>query len=170
MIKRIPFLFLVFTLFTFQLAAQTHQRGHGAASVQELGQTVVNALKDNQFTTLNSYLPDDVELRILRRRSSPDMRALLEKTSPDSIKQSLQANFNNIVTQTTANTFNWNNYQLSDTKATQADKKNRALFRVQVSITNLAGQEQQLYFEAIRIRNRYFLFKQMIFHAGAQPN
>ena len=170
MIKKIPFLLFVFTLLTFQLAAQTHQRGHGAASLQELGQSVFNALKENQFTTLNTYLPDEVELRILKRRSSPDMRALLEKTTPDRVKQSLQANFSNITTQTTGNAFNWNNYQLSNTKATQIDKKNRALFRVQVTIANMAGQEQQLYFEALHIRNQYFLFKQLLFQAGGQPN
>lgn len=170
MAKKIPFLLFIFSLFTFQLAAQTHQRGHGAANVQELGQTVFSALKENQFASLNHYLPDEIELRILKRRSSADMRALLEKTTPDSIKQSLQANFNNIITQTTGNAFNWNNYQLSNTNASQIDKKNRALFRVQVTITNLAGQEQQLFFEALHIRNRYFLFKQLLFQAGGQPN
>src|SRR5687767_944772 len=129
--KKLSFLLFVLVVFTLQVSAQTHRRGHGAATVQELGQSVFNALRENQFGTLSNYLPDDVELRVLRRRSSVDMKALLDQTSPDSIKQSLQANFNQITTQTTGNAFNWNNYQVSDTKASQIDKKNPLLYRVQ---------------------------------------
>ena len=167
--KKLPFLIFFFTCLVFQLSAQTHQRGHGAASIQELGQSVFNAFKDNQFSSLQNYLPDEVELRVLRRRSSVDMRALLDQTTPDSIKQSLQANFNNIIAQTTANTFNWHNWQLADIKATQADKKNRALYRVQVNLADMAGNQQQILFEAIQIRKRYFLFKQIVFKGGNLP-
>lgn len=168
--KKTALLFLFFCFLASQLSAQTHRRGHGAASVQELSQSVFNALKENQFGNLQNYLPDEVELRVLRRRSSVDMRALLDQTSPDSLKQSLQSNFNAIIAQTTANTFNWHNWQPADIKATQADKKNRALYRVQVNLADLAGNQSVLLFEAIQIRNRYFLFKQMVFKPVNQPN
>ncbi len=159
--------FLIFTI--FQLPAQTHQRGHGAVTVQELSQSVFSALKDNQFGSLNNYLPDEVELRILRRRSSMDMRAVLDNTSPAGIKETLQQNFNDIITQTTGNAFNWNNYQLADAKASQIDKKNPLLYRIQMSVTNMEGAQHQVLFEGLRIRNRYYLFKQLVFESGQQP-
>lgn len=156
-------LLLLFFLFLLVLpaSAQTHRRGHGAANVQELGQSVFNALKDNQFSTLSNYLPDEVELRILRRRSSADMRAVLDQTSPDSVKQIFQRNFNQIAQQTTGNAFNWQNWELSDTKASQIDKKNPLLYRVTLTMANPAGAQQTLLFEALQIRRRFYLFNKI---------
>src|SRR6478736_3281824 len=159
--KNLLLLFCLFLLLVLPASAQTHRRGHGAANVQELGQSVFNALKDNQFATLNNYLPDEVELRILRRRSSADMRAVLDQTSADSVKQIFQRNFNQLTQQSTGNAFNWQNWQLSDTKASQIDKKNPLLYRIILTLGNPQDGQQTVLFEALQIRRRFYLFNKI---------
>lgn len=161
--KNLLCFFALLLLFVIPASAQTHRRGHGAATAQELGQSVFNALKENRFEMLNNYMPDDVEMRVLRRRSSADMRAVLDQLSPDSVRQIFQRNFNQITQQTTANAFNWQNWQLSDTKPQQIDKKNPALYRVSLTIANLQGAQQTILFEALQIRRRFFLFNKITF-------
>ena len=170
--KKFALLLPLLCLFFLQAKGQkTHRalirRGHGAATVQELGQAVFSALQQNQFNSLDNFLPDEVELRVLKKRSSEDMRLVLEKTTPDSIKQNLQREFNYIIDQTTANMLNWTDWQLADTKATRRDKKNPLFYRIQVQFADQQGTERNLFFEALHIRGRYFLFKQLVFKSEA---
>jgi hypothetical protein len=162
-------LFVCFFVFFYpeMVSAQSHRaairNGHGATNPQEIGQAVFSALQQNQFGNVQQYLPDEIELRILTRRSSEDMRALLQILTPDSIKRNLQKEFNQISEESTANAFNWQDWQPADTKLQQRDPKNRLLYRAQVTLANVAGAEKYLLFEAIKIRNRYFLFRQIDF-------
>lgn len=144
---------------------QTEQprKGHGASTDQEIGQAVFNALQQNQFSTLDNYLPDEAELRTLKRKSSEDMRQLMLHTTPDSIRYNLQRQFSIMMDQASEAMLNWNGVNVSGIKATRRDTKNPFLYQVQLTIANPAGSEKQILFEAIRIRSRYFLFKQMGF-------
>jgi hypothetical protein len=169
--KRLLFLTLFFFAIILVSSAQNHRaairRGHGAAKPQELAQAVYGAFQQNRFENVQQYLPDEVELRILKRRSSEDMRALLQVLTPDSIKQSLQREFNHISEQSTANAFNWQDWQLADTRLSQRDAKNRMLYSVEISIADAAGNTKYLVFEAIKIKTRYFLFRQIAFRDKA---
>jgi hypothetical protein len=160
--KKLPFLIAVFLLFLVTTQAKNQRKGRGAAKVQELGQAVFSALQQNQFNNLHNYLPEENELKILKRRSSEDMRLVLEKTTRDSIRENLQRDFTVINEKATENTINWSEWQPTDTKATRRDRKNPLLFRTEMTLTHASGAESSVLFEAVRIRNRYFLFKQMI--------
>jgi len=169
--KRLLFLTLFFFALIQVSSAQSHRaairRGHGATKPQELAQAVFSAFQQNRFENMQQYLPDEVELRILKRRSSEDMRALLQVLTPDSIKQNLQREFNNISEQSTASAFNWQDWQLADTKLSQRDTKNRMLYSVEVAIADAAGNTKYVVFEAIKIKTRYFLFRQIAFRDKA---
>jgi hypothetical protein len=168
--KKILLLLPLLCLLLFQAKGQkTHRKliksGHGAATVQELGQAVFSAMQQNQFNSLDNFMPDEVELRVIKRKSSEDMKLVLEKTTADTIKQSLQREFNYITDQTTANMLNWTDWHLADTKATKHDPKNPLLYRIQVKFADQLGVERNLFFEALHIRGRFFLFKQLVFKA-----
>ncbi|MBK0404054.1 hypothetical protein I5M27_13750 [Adhaeribacter sp. BT258] len=162
--KKLPFLIAACLLFMFTAQAQDVQKGRGAATIQELGQAVFNALQHNQFQELQNYLPGDTELKVLKRRSSEDMRLLLERTTPDSIRQNMQRDFNSISEQAIQNTINWSEWQPTNAKTTRRDRKNPLLYRAEITLANPAGGQRTLLFEVIRIRGNYFLFKQMVFH------
>jgi hypothetical protein len=165
--KKFLFLFPVLFLFcsTFQVRAQSAspRKGHGAATVQELGQAVFNALQQNQFSSLENFLPDDTDLKALRRKSSEDMRLVLERTTPDTVRQNLQKQFSFMMDRASAGMFNWSAWTLAATKATRQDPKNPFLYKVRVAIADAAANEKYVLFEAFQIRNRYFLFKQLDF-------
>jgi hypothetical protein len=161
--KKLPFLLVACFFFLLNAQAQNLRNGRGAANVQELGQAVFHALQHNQFEELQNYLPNDTELKILKRRSSEDMRLVLERTTPDSIRQNLQRDFNQLVEQATQNTLNWTEFQPTNTKAIRRDRKNPLLYRVEITFANAAGTERTILAEAVRIRGRFFLFKQMVF-------
>ncbi|MFC5271788.1 hypothetical protein [Adhaeribacter terreus] len=162
--KKLPFLLAAFLFILFQAQAQNLRKGRGAGKVQELGQAVFEGLQHNQFNNLQNYLPNDTELKILKRRSSEDMRLVLEKTTPDSIKQNLLRDFNLIQEQATQNMVNWNEWQPTDTKVSRRDRKNPLLYRAEMALAHASGAENSVLFEVVRIRGRYFLFKQMVFH------
>jgi hypothetical protein len=160
--KNLPFLISAIFLLIFNTQAQAPRKIIGATKIQELGQALFNAVKQNQFKDLEQYMPTDAELKILKRRSSEDMRLVLEQTSKDSIRRNLQSDFNTIIQQGTTNVFNWNDWQVTDTKLSRRDRKNPLLFRAELKLANASGSENALLFEAVRIKGRFYLFKQMV--------
>lgn len=138
----------------------------GAAKLEELSRAVFSALQQNRPENLDNFLPQAGDLRLLRRKSSADMKAVLDQNTPETIKQNLLRDFNEILLQTTALTLNLSEWELTGTKVSQLDKKNRQLYRVQLTVINKDASENQVYFEAFKIRNRYFLFRQMLFKAN----
>ncbi len=165
--KKLLFLALFFYAFSGIASAQNHQdanhNGHGATSTEEIGQAVFTALQQNRFDNLQNYLPDDAELRQLKHQSSKDMRAMLQTLSPDSIKLNLQTQFARLSKESTENAFSWQEWALADTKSTQRDARNPGLHSVKIQIADATGNTNAIMFEAIKVRNRFFLFRQMVF-------
>ena len=154
--------FLLAAVFLLLLTAQARTPQKGAPKVQELSQAIYNAIRQNQFDNINPYIPGDTELKILKRRSSEDMRLILERTTPDSLRNNLQRDLSTIIEQSTSRMLNWTEWQLADTRLSRRDKKNPLLYRAEMHLTNAAGAESIILFEAVRIRGRFYLFKQMV--------
>lgn len=169
--KTLFFLFSLLFLHMLAIAQTTAARkmgnSGGAARTEELGRAVFNALQTNRPGELNNYFPQAGDLRLLKRKSSPDMRAVLDQNTPETIRQNLTNDFNQVVQEATASTVNLSEWQLSHTKASQVDRKNRNLFRVALTLTDRSGAEKTILFEAFRVRSRYFLFRQMLLKPAA---
>ncbi|HSI89861.1 MAG TPA: hypothetical protein VK927_02035, partial [Adhaeribacter sp.] len=129
-----------------------------------------SAFKDNRFQNLNNYFPDEVEWRVLQRRSSKDMQLVLERSSPDTLRYNLQRDFNQVMQEATGKGFNWTEWELADVQATRRDRKDPLLYSVQVNLTNATGAQETLWFEAVKVRGRFFLFKKLVFNPAPAPD
>ena len=135
--------------------------GRGAATVTELANVVFAAIQSNDFEQLPLYLPTDAELSTLKKKSSEDLRALLDELTTARLTSRLKESFNTVIQEGIAKTLNISELTLADARAGQPDAKNKMLLPVTATLTTRANQALPLRFEALQINGRYFLFQRI---------
>lgn len=133
----------------------------GAANASELARMVLQAIQNNNFEDLNAFLPDDAAINLLKKKGSEDLKALLENTSADDLKNNIKIKFDDLVQQGVSRTINWSEMALAETKVGKGSAKNPMVQPVILTFTNKAKQPVQLTLETARLNNRFYLFQRM---------
>lgn len=141
--------------------SELNTNAKGAANVTELATGLLQALQANNFEQINTYLPGEEELALLKRRSSQDMKAVLENLTADDYKNNLKAEYEKLVQQGVGKTLNWTDMHVMDALPGKGTRKNKMLQPVEAVFQNKQNQSVRVAFEAVKLNNRYYLFQRM---------
>jgi hypothetical protein len=133
----------------------------GAANLTELGNALFQALQANDFELLTGYLPAEAELALLKKKGSADLRALLEANSAAEMEDRFKTDFQTLVQQAVSRSLNWSDLSLAEARAGSPDPKNPMLLPVELRLQSRQNQLLTIRFEAVRLQNRYFLFRRV---------
>lgn len=134
---------------------------NGAANVTELATGLLQALQANNFDQITTYLPGEAELALIKRRSSADMKAVVQELSLADYRSNLKAEYQALVQQGISNTLNWTDMQVVEAQVGKGTRKNQLLQPVLAILQNKQNQQVQVAFEVIKLNRRYYLFQRM---------
>jgi hypothetical protein len=133
----------------------------GAASLNELANTVLQAIQTNNFNALNAFLLGEEELVILKKRGSEDMKALLETQKAENLRRNLQTGYEAIIQQGISKTINWSDISVTEVRTGKGSAKNQELRPATILLMDKQNQPLQLQVGIVKLRNRFYLFRQM---------
>lgn len=131
----------------------------GAASLSELANALLQALQANSAEQLTIYLPTDAEIAVLKKQGSEDMKAVLEEQSVADLRNGFETDFSALMQHGVDKTLNWSEMQVAETMAGKPTPKNRMLYPVEMILQTKQHRLVLIVFEAVKINNRYFLFR-----------
>lgn len=136
----------------------------GTATIDELSQALYAAIQAGSIGSVDSYFPTEQELAALKEKGSPDMAALLENLNPEQVMTQFKEDYTQMIEESMNRKINWSEAMLSDTKPRrQTNQEDQNLFPVEMVLTNKANQQFNIVFEAVKLNDRYFLFRRLTF-------
>lgn len=133
----------------------------GAANPQELAQTVLQAIQQNNPAGLDAFLLEDAEYVQLKQKGSEDMKAFLESTPVADLKNTFRNGYDELIKKGISQTINWMELEVSEARLGKGTAKNTQLQPVTVILTDKQNQSLTLLLEIIKINKRYFLFRKI---------
>jgi hypothetical protein len=118
-------------------------------------------LQANDFGLLTGYLPADTDLAPLKQKGSEDLRAVLETNNAAAMQNRFKTDFQTLIQQGISRALNWSDLSLAEARAGKPDPKNPMLLPVALRLQNKQNQFLTIRFEAIRLHDRYYLFRRV---------
>lgn len=88
----------------------------GAASQADLTEVLFLAIKENNFTALINYLPDDHHLEVLKNETNALDKVFYENLTAESIRIHTEENFSQVIKTGIDHEVNWSSLQLMEKK------------------------------------------------------
>ncbi|HEX8545851.1 MAG TPA: hypothetical protein VF691_02755 [Cytophagaceae bacterium] len=132
----------------------------GAASEKELSTLIFEAIKNNQFESLQNYIPAENELEYLRATSTEKNKPLFENLQPDKLNVYTRRNFDLVIQKGIENNINWSSTQLIDYQTRQCSIEKIGC-KVFITIQDAVGKSVSLSYDIININDKWFLFQGM---------
>jgi hypothetical protein len=152
---------LLLALLAGPLLRAAAKSSKGAANVTELGNALFQALQANDFELLTGYLLSDTDLALLRQKGSEDLRAVLEANTAETMDNQFKTDFQTLVQQGVTRALHWSDLSLAEARAGKPDPKNQMLLPVELRLQSKQNQLLTIRFEAVRLHNRYYLFRRV---------
>ncbi len=131
----------------------------GAASPDELGKYVFEALQNNRFESIEHFFPSEADLNSTEKRTpDEDLQVVLEDHSIDDLKSSFRADFEALQNKSLEQKVSFQEINLMEVEAGAPRKANRVI-PVNLLLSDRSNQTMALVFEALKINGRYFLFQ-----------
>jgi hypothetical protein len=130
----------------------------GATSSAELSEAFFNAVKQNDFSMLRSYIPEQTEMEYFRKSCSIQQKPLCESIDGEELKSNTETNFKKLVQKGIDKEINWSQIELIDKKVL-VDPKNGLRSKVILNAQDMKGQTIKMSFDVIQIKDKYFIFQ-----------
>jgi hypothetical protein len=130
----------------------------GAESVAELSEVFFNSVKENDFSMLGNYIPEQTEMEYFRKSCSIQQKPLCESIDEEELKSNTEANYKKLVQKGIDKEINWSQIELTDKKIIP-DPKNNLRSKVLLSVQDMKGKTIKMSFDMIRIKDKYFIFQ-----------
>jgi hypothetical protein len=147
--------FLNFSMVLMEAAAIGKR---GAENKSELSQVVFNAMRQNDFSLLSNYIPQQNELEAYRANCSVKDKPLCESVDAEKLKANTEANFNKVIKKGIDKEINWSESELVDKKIME-DKTDQLKSKVMLSIQDMRGMNFKVSFDVIKIKDKWFIFQ-----------
>jgi len=132
----------------------------GAKSSTELSEAFFNSIRQNDFSMLRNYIPEQTEMEYFRKSCSIQQKPLCESINGEELKTNTEANYNKLLQKGIDKEINWSQIELIDKKII-ADPANSLRSKVSLSVQDMKGKVINMSFDQIRIKDKYFLFQGM---------
>lgn len=133
----------------------------GAATPDELANSVLLAIQENNVGELNAFLLSDEEIVLVKSQGSEDLKAYLESITATDLQNNFRRNYQNLIAQGLSQTIKWSDYSVSEARLGEGSAKNKFLQPLTVTLTDKQNRPLELALETIKLNNRYFLFRQI---------
>jgi hypothetical protein len=130
----------------------------GARNSAELSEAVFNSLKQNDFSILKNYIPEQAEMEYFRKSCSLRQKPMCEAINGEELKSNTEANYKKLVQKGIDKEINWSQIELID-KKNITDPANNLRSKVSLSVQDMKGRIINMSFDQIRIKDKYFLFQ-----------
>jgi hypothetical protein len=154
MLKTVPILLILLSIHLIDEDIEIEKRG--AFKRKEITGALANALKMNDFNLLSSYIPDENELRYLKKHSSQKDKYIYDQIDPESFKIQTRQNFEAVEEAGIDHQVNWAETELVDQQELQKNETNYTVF---MALQDMSGKTVQLSYDAIKIKEKWFLFQ-----------
>jgi hypothetical protein len=148
----------IFLNFSFDFMAALATGKRGAENKNELSEVLFNAMKNNDFSELVNYIPQQNELEAYKKNCSIKDKPLCESVDAEKLKSNTEANFNKVIKKGIDREINWSEAELVDKKILE-DKNDPLKSKIIVSIQDMKGVIMKISFDVIRIKDKWFIFQ-----------
>ncbi|MFL5730970.1 MAG: hypothetical protein ACJ75J_15890 [Cytophagaceae bacterium] len=130
----------------------------GAKSSAELSEIFINSVRQNDFSMLRNYIPEQTEMEYFRKSCSIQQKPLCESIDDEELKSNTESNYRKLVQRGIDKELNWSQIELID-KKTISDPKNNLRSRVVMNVQDMKGKSMKMSFDVIQIKDKYFIFQ-----------
>jgi hypothetical protein len=130
----------------------------GAKSSAELSETFFNSIRQNDFSMLRNYIPEQTEMEFFRKSCSIQQKPLCESIDGEELKSNTESNYKKLVQKGIDKEINWSQVELIDRNIIE-DPKNSLRSKVILNVQDLKGNSIKFSFDVIQIKDKYFIFQ-----------
>jgi hypothetical protein len=130
----------------------------GAQSSTELSEAFFNSIRQNDFSMLRNYIPEQTEMEYFRKSCSIQQKPLCEAIDGEELKANTETNYKKLVQKGIDKEINWSQIELIDKKII-ADPTNNLRSKVMLSVQDTKGKTMKISFDVIQIKDKYFIFQ-----------
>ena len=130
----------------------------GAKSSAELSEIFFNSMRQNDFSMLRNYIPEQTEMEYFRNSCNIQQKPLCEAIDDEELKSNTEANFKKLVQKGIDKEINWSQIELVE-KNSIADPRNTLRSKMILNVQDTKGRGMKMSFDIIRIKDKYFIFQ-----------
>ena len=130
----------------------------GARSSAELSEAFFNSIRQNDFSMLRNYIPEQTEMEYFRKSCNIIQKPLCESIDGEELKLNTEANYKKLVQKGIEKEINWSQIELIDRKIIE-DPKNSLRSKVLLGVQDMKGKTMNMSFDVIQIKDKYFIFQ-----------
>jgi hypothetical protein len=130
----------------------------GAKSRAELSEIFFNSIRQNDFSMLRNYIPEQTEMEYFRKSCSIQQKPLCESIDDEELKSNTEVNFKKLVQKGIEKEINWSQIELME-KNSIDDPKNSLRSKMILNVQDMKGRSMKISFDVIRIKDKYFIFQ-----------
>ena len=130
----------------------------GAKSRTELSEAFLNSIKENDFSMLRNYIPEESEMESFRKSCSIRQKPLCEAVDGEEVKSNTETNYKKLVQKGIDKEINWSQIELTDKKIIE-DPENSLRSKILLSVQDMKGTAVNISFDVLRIKDKYFIFQ-----------
>ncbi|MDX5347852.1 MAG: hypothetical protein LPK19_11455 [Hymenobacteraceae bacterium] len=141
----------------------------GAATIPELGFALFTALKAQDASTLNLYIPEKLEMDYLRQKGTGPAKAVTDSVTADELAKAIKRDFQRVIEEGRSRNINWSQVGLKEVEVVLPSIKDGSMKVLRVIVQEPNGKEMGVVFESIKTQDRHYLFRNMRISTGNAP-
>jgi hypothetical protein len=130
----------------------------GAENGTELSEIFFNSIRQNDFSMLWNYIPEQSEMEYFRKSCSIQQKPMCEAIDDEELKSNTQANYKKLIQKGINEEMNWSQIELTDKKII-TDPTNNLRAKALLTVQDMKGKVMKISFDMIRIKEKYFIFQ-----------